>query len=47
MAHLIPCGGKEPGVSPDAFVALTAVFVVVEEGTATDSSSGEGGADES
>lgn len=35
MAHLIPFGGKEPRVDPNAFVAPTAVLigdVVVEEG---------------
>jgi carbonic anhydrase/acetyltransferase-like protein (isoleucine patch superfamily) len=35
MAHLIPFGGKEPKVSPDVFMAPTAVLigdVVVEEG---------------
>jgi carbonic anhydrase/acetyltransferase-like protein (isoleucine patch superfamily) len=35
MAHLIPFGGKEPEISPDAFVAPTAVLigdVVVEVG---------------
>lgn len=35
MAHLIPFGGKEPEVAPDAFLAPTAVLigdVVVEEG---------------
>ena len=35
MAHLIPIGGKEPEISPDAFVAPTAVLigdVVVGEG---------------
>lgn len=35
MAYLIPFGGKEPEVAPDAFVAPTAVLigdVVVEEG---------------
>lgn len=36
MAYLIPFGGKEPEVAPDAFVAPTAVLigdVVVEEGS--------------
>ena len=35
MAHLIPFGGKEPQVSPDAFVTPTEVLiwdVVVVEG---------------
>lgn len=56
MAYLIPFGGKEPEISPDAFVAPTAVLIGAAreyqalryvERAATDTSFGEGGADKS